>query len=362
MNLKNIPPYVNNTYAVRTRDEWTNIDPFLRQNGFCIVENVLSADRCEELKSMFKTYLREASSGLEIPLDVDNPETWISYKEFYPSNAMMLKHFYLCDSEFMWSVRQDPAIVDLWAHLYDTAPEDMLVSFDGASWNPSPEKDPLRKRAPPKRDFQYHIDDNVIYKENEISRDFDPRYPRQENEKGFRGTVQGIVLLEDIEEGDATLDCLKGAHMYHHEFCTKFGHTVKEPTKDWQKLSNDMVEFYLEKDNVERVRLTAPKGSVFMFLSQTPHNVAQCVFPRNSPKDRFVAYVCYLPRERATEEQLQKKRKIFDQRCGSTHNPVKVSKNAAFPHTWGQKIHEEMQDVVIAAPNITPLGLRLAGF
>ena len=28
----------------------------------------------------------------------------------------------------------------------------------------------------------------------------------------------------------------------------------------------------------------------------------------------------------------------------------------------GQKIHEEMQDVVIIAPNITPLGLRLAGF
>ena len=60
MNLKDIPTFVNNTYAVRTRDEWTNIDPFLHQNGFCIVENVLSADRCEELKSMFKTYLRKA--------------------------------------------------------------------------------------------------------------------------------------------------------------------------------------------------------------------------------------------------------------------------------------------------------------
>ena len=91
-----------------------------------------------------------------------------------------------------------------------------------------------------------------------------------------------------------------------------------------------------------------------MFLSQTPHNIAQCVFPRNNPKDRFVAYVCYLPRERATS--------LTKDVVVCMHNPVKVSKNAAFPHTWGQKIHEEMKDVVIAAPTITPLGLRLAGF
>ena len=102
--------------------EWTNIDLFLCQDGFCIVENVLFSDRCKELKNMFETYLREASSVLQTPLGVDNPDTWNSYKEFFPSNGMMLKHFFLCDSEFMWSVRQDPAIIDLWAYLYDTAP------------------------------------------------------------------------------------------------------------------------------------------------------------------------------------------------------------------------------------------------
>ena len=361
VDLKDIPPYVHDGFVVRHRDDYNLIHPLLKQNGFCIVENVLSPEKCADFKNMFKTYLREASSGFDVPLNVDDPTTWKTYKQFYPANGMMMKHFHFCDSEVVWSVRQDENVVGLWSFLYDTAPEDMLVSFDGGSYLPALEHDPSRKRYPPKREFQYHIDTDLVY-QADVPRDFDPRFPYLENEKGYRGTIQGVVLLEDTEEGDSTLDCIKGSHLYHYEFCQRFAQTVKTPKKEWQKMTKEMVQFYLEKPNVERVRLTAKKDSVFLFTSQTLHNVCQPVYPRTNPKDRFVVYVCYVPRQRANEKQLEKKRKAFHDRVGTSHNPAKISRNSEFPHTWGKKLHTSLEDVVISAPKMTPLGMKLAGF
>ena len=130
---------------------------------------------------------------------------------------MMLKHFHFCDSEVVWNVRQDPNVVGLWSFLYDTAPTDMLVLFDGGSYLPALEHHPL-KRFPPKWEFQYHIDTDLVYQED-IVRDFNLRFAYVENEKGYCGMVQGVVLLEDTEEGDATPNCMKGSHLYHYKFC-----------------------------------------------------------------------------------------------------------------------------------------------
>ena len=45
VDLKEIPPYVHNGFVVRHRDEYSLIHPLLKQNGFCIVENVLSPEK-----------------------------------------------------------------------------------------------------------------------------------------------------------------------------------------------------------------------------------------------------------------------------------------------------------------------------
>ena len=63
----------------------------------------------------------------------------------------------------------------------------------------------------------------------------------------FKSTFQEVVLIEDLDEGDSTLDCLKGAHKYHYKMCQCFVNNFKYPNKDWQKLSDDMVSFYLQK-------------------------------------------------------------------------------------------------------------------
>jgi len=35
----------------------------------------------------------------------------------------------------MWQMRQNPRVVDVFAHLWSTKPEDMLVSFDAFNYN-----------------------------------------------------------------------------------------------------------------------------------------------------------------------------------------------------------------------------------
>jgi len=358
--LKHIPPYIHDGYAVEySNNDIDQIMSNIRENGFCIVDNVLTIEECDDLMSKFKTYLREVSVGLNPTIEPNDPNTWASFKHLYPSNGMMLKHFKVCDSDVLWSVRQNVKVASLWSRLYSTVPDDLLVSFDGGSWHPAPEHDPFRKPAPSVLKFQYHIDDNVIY-DNKSMRDFDPRNPDALNT--FKSTVQGIVLIEDIDNGDSTLDCLKGAHRHHYEMSQLFANDFKYPTKDWQKLTDEMVSFYLEKAEVERVRLMAKRGSIFLFLSQLPHNVCQPVFPRHNPKDRMVAYVCYYPRDKATARQLKKKREAFEDGCGTSHHPIKVIRNGKYPNTWGKGVHESLQNVNITKPTITSFGKRLSGF
>ena len=99
-DLKDIPPYIHDGFVVCHRDEYNLSHPLFKQNGL----NVLSSEKCDDFKNMFKMYLREASSGFDVPLNVDDPTTWKTYEQFYPANGMMMKHFHFCDSEVVWSV------------------------------------------------------------------------------------------------------------------------------------------------------------------------------------------------------------------------------------------------------------------
>ena len=53
--LKQIPPYIHDGYAVGYADnDIDRIMSNIRQNGFCIVDNVLTIEECEELMLKFK--------------------------------------------------------------------------------------------------------------------------------------------------------------------------------------------------------------------------------------------------------------------------------------------------------------------
>ena len=135
--------------------------------------------------------------------------------------------------------------------------------------------------------------------------------------------------------------------------CQRFVNDFKYPKKDRQKLSDDMVSFSLQKGDVERDRLMGKRGSIFLFMSQLPHNVCQPIYPRENPKDRFVTYVCYYPRSKASAKQLKKKREAFEDGCGTSHHPIKVVRNSKYPNTWGKGLNETLHNVVITKLSIS---------
>lgn len=46
---------------------------------------------------------------------------------------------------------------------------------------------------------------------------------------------------------------------------------------------------------------------------------------------RFITYVCYCPRSWMTDEELQKKREVFEARKGTTHWPVLMMIYCMYP-------------------------------
>ena len=52
--LKSIPPYVHDGYSMDFTDNVNDIMKCIHEYGFCIVDNVLSVEACEDLTDKFK--------------------------------------------------------------------------------------------------------------------------------------------------------------------------------------------------------------------------------------------------------------------------------------------------------------------
>ena len=74
---------------------------------------------------------------------------------------------------------------------------------------------------------------------------------------------------------------------------------------------------------------------------------------------RNVVYVCMKPRKYATEANLRKKRKAFDQLRMTTHWPHKPKLFPVNPRTYGGPLPNV---VPIPKPELTELGKKIAGF
>ena len=80
---------------------------------------------------------------------------------------------------------------------------------------------------------------------------------------------------------------------------------------------------------------------------------------REKPNLRNVVYVCMTPREKATEANLRKKRKAFNEIRMTTHWPHKPKLFPKNPITYGGPLPNVTE---IEIPELTESGKRIAGF
>lgn len=310
----------------------------LARYGVAIVPSVLDADECAAMNAGMWDALETLSAQWPVPMKRDCPESWRSFRHLFAKHSMLLQHWGIGHAQYAWDVRQNAKVAEVFAKLWQTPAEDLLVSFDGVACHLPPE---VTRLGWFRENHWLHCDQSFC-------------------DSDFQ-CVQGWVTANDTREGDATLAFLEGSHALHSEFARHAGALEAENRKtfkdDWLKLTAEQRAFYTER-GCAPCRVVCPRGSLVLWDSRTIHCGTEAVRGRAEPGVRNVVYVCYQPRAMASERQLAKKRAAFEQQRLTSHWPCKVKLFPKMPRTYGEAV---LPMTELPAPRLNALGLRLAG-
>lgn len=292
----------------------------LEEKGWAVIPNILTKERCAYYQDrMFDLLESFETSGFSR----DSPTTW--KKSSPPSVHGLLQHQGIGQTALAWEARTEPAVLKVFAELWNCPPEELLVSFDAMNFSP-----PTRATAEPPKQWK-HFDQGR-------------RMP------GQRVCVQGCLQVSQCNGGTSFLS---GSHNKHAEFVKQPG--VGENNANWVKLRDEDYAYFSDCENV------APPiemGSLILWYSCTAHDAR---LPTDSY--RMAIYVCYLPRSRAEPGQLARKREVFRARRMTTHWPFgdrmfpKVIRFATAAHRATFTDRTPIRD-----DQMSELAWRLAGF
>jgi hypothetical protein len=323
----------------------------LEEYGVAIIPNVLNVAECQHMVDGMWSYLEHVSQKFEIPIRRDDCKTWKQIEHLWPMHWMLLKQYGIGQTQMSWDLRQNPKVAAPFAKLWNTKAENLLCSFDGASFQMPPE---VTGHGWNNQRSWWHTDQSLYRNEFEC--------------------VQGWVTAFDTGLGDATLGVLEASHKLHADFNKHFNITQKPPQtdetewkktvsqlkKDWFKLEPKHVEWYQKTKGCDPVYIQCPAGSMVFWDSRTIHYGREAVQGRTSQnRIRCIAYICMTPRRLCTDANLKKRIKAFSDIRTTSHWPHKPKMNPTAPRTYGKPI-KPITD--ISKPNLTPLGKRLVGY
>jgi hypothetical protein len=123
---------------------------------------------------------------------------------------MFMQHYGLGHDQFIWELRQNTNIVDVFAALWGIAARDLLVSFDAA---------------------------RLLMTCTQTS---------SSHAMTLNAFIQSWATANHVDTGDTTLALLEGSHLYHADFAAQFGISDRE---NWFNIKGNKVyvQFYLER-------------------------------------------------------------------------------------------------------------------
>jgi ectoine hydroxylase-related dioxygenase (phytanoyl-CoA dioxygenase family) len=309
-----------------------NVTETLEQYGVAIIPSILSDEECAEMEQGMWNTLETWSKTWETPITKNNPESWKGIRDLFPKHSMLIQQFSLGHAQFIWNLRQNPKCINIFAKIWNCTPEELLVSFDAASFHMPPETTKIGWH----RKTWFHSDQS---------------YTRHDFE-----CIQSWVTAFDVNEYDGTLAIYENSHKYHKEFAEHFNITNKD---NWYKLeTEEQMQFYRERGCEEKY-IKCPKGSMVLWDSRTIHCGVEPRKQRTMPNFRCVAYLCYMPRSKSNTKEIAKKIKAFEEMRMTSHWPCKVKLFPKMPRTYGATVKEITE---LPHPEINQLGRRLVGY
>ena len=312
-----------------------NLSQTLNVYGVAILPNILNEIECEAMRQGAWDYLKTITSNLENPIKKDNPQSWRSFKQLYPKHSMLIQNWSIGHAQFLWDVRTNPKVIAPFEKIWKTPKEDLLVSFDGASFHFPPETTGFGFENPSSKSW-IHCDQSYLRNGPEC--------------------VQGWINGYDTNPGDATLTVLEGSNKYHEDFANHFKPTSSD---DWFVLTPEHINWYGETKGCVRTNIKCPAGSLVLWDSRTIHCGKEPDSNRLKPNYRCVGYVCYTPRIKASHSSINKKINAWENLRTTSHWPHKPKLFPEHPHTWGKPLPNIVQ---IPRPQINDLGYRLIGY
>ena len=320
------------TYDNYICDKYT-IKSKLEEFGVAIIPKVLDSTEIKNMQQgMFKTF-EHITSNFDIPFNKDDESTWKELFKLYPNHSMLYQHWQLGQSQFVWDIRQNKKIVDIFSKLWEVKNDELLTSYDGISFHVPHE---VVKRGYFRNNNWCHVDQSYCRNDFEC--------------------VQSWVTGYDIEDGDATLRFLENSNKYHREFGEKFNITSKS---DWFKLEEDHYDFYLNEKKCRDVCIKCPAGSLVLWDSRTVHCGKEPDKNRPNKKFRNIVYLCMTPRKWCSNINIKKRIKAFEETRLTSHWPHKPKLFPKFPRTYGG----DLPNVVdIEKPLLNDIGKKLVGY
>lgn len=311
-----------------------NIQEMLNNYGVAIIPNILDNKECEEMKNGMWDYLEHITLHMTMPIKRNDSNTWKTFKELYPKHSMLLQLWSVGHAQFIWNLRTNLKVIQPFEKIWKTKAEDLLVSFDGASFHFPPET----------TNFGWvNSDKSWIHCDQSFLRnDFE--------------CVQSWINAYDTNEGDATITILEGSNKYHGDFAKHFKPTN---TADWYLLNQEELDWYIKTKKCVKTNIKCPAGSMVLWDSRTIHCGVEPEKTRTQPNFRCVVYLCYTPRTKSNPTMLNKKINYFQQLKMTTHCPHKIKLFPSKPNTYGNPLPQINQ---IDKPIINDLGYKLIGY
>jgi hypothetical protein len=310
----------------------------LLRDGYAVVPSVLTRPECDEMNRGLWAALYYISNG---KLLRGMPSKWSHfYTGLVHHHSMLIQNYGIGHAKYVWDLRVNDKILNVFSSLWQVPPSDLLVSFDGVACHLPPEVT-NRGSLERARSTIPHIDQSLQVNDLQC--------------------YQSWVTANPVREGDATLLVYKGSHLLHEEFAeyvAATGMQSNEPERDWYQLNAEQEQWYASR--CQRVKVTCPAGSLVVWDSRAVHMGVQASQERSVPNLRNVAYLCYTPRYRASAEVLKKRIKWFvnaEMTSHLPHNPCKFSKK---PHIRSKEQNDYL--VYENPPELNAIGRRLVGY
>lgn len=309
-----------------------NVLEQLENYGVAVIPNILNKEEIKNMRTGMWDTLEFLSNKLETPIDRYDMNTWNSWLKLLPNHHMLMQTYSIGHSQFIWDIRQNPKVVDVFSKIWSCQPEELITSYDAVSFHLPPE---ISKEGWYDSDDWFHVDASYMRKDFEC--------------------VQGFVTGFDINDGDASLTILEGSNKYHSEY----GEFWEPSENDWVRLSQEDLDYYNQK-GCKRHNVMAKAGSLILWDSRTVHCGMKPLMTREKPNFRLVSYVCMTPRKWIEEPQLELRRKALEEMFMTTHCPQRPKLFPKLPYSYGgRRVIPEVP--LLPQPELTELGMKISG-